>query len=304
MELKLNKFAIKIVAGLKKQLGDDYDISHTVTLKNNSVSYTGIVFRPKSQRIAPTIYIDDLYERYETGEISIEDAVREVILRYENSKPDLKAINEFSVEYEECRDKIIFRLISKTKNQLILEHMPYIPFLDMAITFYIVVDICDRGLQTIKITKDLQNKWNISTEQLLKLAMKNTPALLPETVANLQDIVAEFFEPTEFKQMCDDIYLTNKEKIDMIIITNDIRINGASVILYEGVIEKIAEEQNADLFLLPSSIHEMILVPVRDPADRAIFSQMVQSINREYVQDDEILSDEVYIYLKDEKKFV
>ena len=88
----------------------------------------------------------------------------------------------------------------------------------------------------------------------------------------------QLFDNMKFKQMCDDIYLTNKEKIDMIIITNDIRINGASVILYEGVIEKIAEEQNADLFLLPSSIHEMILVPVRDPADRAIFSQMVQSM--------------------------
>lgn len=97
--------------------------------------------------------------------------------------------------------------------------------------------------------------------------------------------------------------LTNEEKIDMIVVSNELGINGAAVVLYDGVMEQIANEYDSDLYLLPSSIHEMIVVPCGDEDLYNTFSSMVNSINQGYVDEDEVLSDRVYIYRKEEKKF-
>lgn len=97
--------------------------------------------------------------------------------------------------------------------------------------------------------------------------------------------------------------LTNEEKMDMIVVSNELGINGASVVLYDGVIEEIANKYESDLYLLPSSIHEMIVVPVGEDDLQKTFSSMVDNINQRYVAEDEILSDRVYTYRREEKKF-
>lgn len=300
--MELKDFAALIAMGVQEQLGEQYEISDTVTLKNNTTEYTGIMFQKKTEHIAPTIYIEDLYESYKIQEITIQDAVKEVIGRYENSIKGLQHISGLSVGYESCKNRIIYRLISRERNSLLLEDIPYIPFLDMAITFHLVVSINDSCMQSLKITRELQQRWGVSVEQLLKLAKKNTPELLPSRVCELSQLVARYMDTRDWK-MVSEKDLTNNEKMDMIVISNEIGINGAAAVLYDGVIERIADEYGADLYLLPSSIHEMIVVPCGDEDLSRTFSSMVNNINHRYVDEEEVLSDRVYIYRREEKKF-
>lgn len=300
--MELKDFAALIAVGAQGQLGDQYEISDTVTMKNNSTEYIGIMFQKKTENIAPTIYIEDLYESYKVQEVTIQDAIKEVIGRYEKSIMGLQRISGMSVDYVGCQDRIIYRLVSRERNSYMLKDMPYIPFLDMAITFHLVVSINDSCMQSLKITRELQQRWGISVEQLLKLAKKNTPELLPARVCELSQLIERYMDPGEWKLKLEED-LTNEEKIDMIVVSNELGINGASVVLYDGVIEEIANEYDSDLYLLPSSIHEMIVVPVGKDDLHRTFSSMVNNINQRYVDEDEVLSDRVYIYRRGEKKF-
>ncbi len=300
--MELKDFAALIAAGAQGQLGDRYEISDTVTMKNNTTEYTGIMFQKKTENVAPTIYIEDLYERYKIQEVTIQDAIKEVICRYEKSIKGMQRINGLSVDYASCQDRIIYRLVSKERNLFLLKDMPYIPFLDMAITFHLVVSIDDSCMQSLKITRELQQRWGVSVEQLLKLAEKNTPELLPARVCELSQLMKCYINTREF-MLEQEEDLTNEEKIDMIVVSNELGINGAAVMLYDGVMEQIANEYDSDLYLLPSSIHEIIVVPAGEEDLHETFSSMVNNINQRYVDEDEVLSDRVYIYRQEEKKF-
>lgn len=300
--MELKDFAALIAVGAQGQLGDQYEITDTVTMKNNSTEYTGIIFQKKTEDIAPTIYIEDLYESYKVQEVTVQDAIKEVIGRYEQSIKGLQRINGLSVDYTSSRDRVIYRLISREKNPFLLKDIPYIPFLDMAITFHLVVSINDSCMQSLKITRELQQRWGVSVEQLLKLAKKNTPELLPARVCELSQLMERYMNTREYT-LEPEKDLTKEEKIDMIIVSNELGINGAAAVLYDGVIEQIADEYDSDLYLLPSSIHEMIVVPCEEEDLYGTFSSMVNNINKKYVDEDEVLSDRVYIYRREEKKF-
>jgi hypothetical protein len=307
--MKLKQFAQKMADRIQKQMGDDWNISATTTIKNNNTEQVGILFQKKNEAIAPTIYLEDLYEKYRTKEFDISQCVEESIERYENSLNVMEDIRKLRVDFEKCKDKIIYRLVSRERNESALEKMPYIPFLDMAITFQLVVALNGNYMQSVKVTDELKKSWGASVELLYKLASENTRRLLPEDVCDIRERLKRFFDGREDgkgfdKDFFEEMDLTKSQKTDMIVISNKFGINGASAMLYEGVIENLAEEYDANLYLLPSSVHEMIAVPSNDPELIDMFRPMVKSINETYVDKDDILSDRVYLYLKEEKRFI
>ena len=80
------------------------------------------------------------------------------------------------------------------------------------------------------------------------------------------------------------------------VITNSNGINGASVILYTDILKEIGGFLGEDYYLLPSSIHEMLAIPVSAPMDEKEMHEMVEEVNRSCVVSEEILSDSVYRY--------
>lgn len=298
--MELETFASAVMEEVQKRLGGGYDISVVTNMKNNSTVFTGIMFRKKKKRTSPTIYIDDLYADHCENHLSFSEVIEEVIDRYQKTMGAVDDICRFRTDFKMCRTRIIYRLVSREQNREILENMPYIPFWDLAITFHLVISINDRYMQSLKISKDIQEKWGVSVEQLFKMAKKNTEKLLPAKVSELRQMVSAYADPEELMA---EKELTNEEKIDMIVVSNELGINGAAAILYEGVIEKLAEDYKSDLYLLPSSIHEMIVVPALDRTLYDFLEEMVKNINEQYVEKEEILSNRVYIYQREEKKF-
>lgn len=303
--MELKTFAGVILEGIRNKLDDLDNISVISSVKNNGIEFTGIMFQNKDENISPTIYIDDLYEDYRRNQIPIPEIVDEVIDRYTKTTEGIHDICNLSVDYNMCKEKIIYRLVSAEKNKQLLKNMPYIPFLDLAITFHLVVAMNEEYMQSMKICNDLQEKWHVSVEELFKMARKNTKELLPPEIRELKQMVSDYKNSAGLQKEPSGIEAIDQGKIDMIVVTNELGINGAAVMLYDGVIEKLAEKFASDLYVLPSSIHEMIVVPAYD-SDRALYeplSVMVKSINQEYVEKEEVLSDRVYIYVRDEKKF-
>ena len=87
-----------------------------------------------------------------------------------------------------------------------------------------------------------------------------------------------------------------EDAVEMYVLTNKQKMNGASCILYEHILNDFANQKNKDIYILPSSVHEVILVPVAEDIDRTELSRMVRDVNRNELEEGDVLSDRVYYY--------
>ena len=80
----------------------------------------------------------------------------------------------------------------------------------------------------------------------------------------------------------------------MLVLTNNVQLNGAAALFYPGVMDQAAERLGGDFIVLPSSTHEVIMIPADGMTDFRSLEQMVKDINRSQVAPEERLSDHVY----------
>lgn len=277
---------------------EEYEIKDDVFLKINDTKRPGLVIRKIGETVAPTVYIDHFYDDYIKKKCTLEEIASQIRLLVCGFDEREEAYRSFSVELDDCREKIIYRLISQEKNRAYLTHLPHLPFLNLAIIFVIVHQLSDQGLESICITKDLQKKWDISTKDLYTLAAENTPRLFPPSINTMaQTIESIFGEETK------EHFENDKMMPHICIISNKYGINGASTLLYEGFIQHIAEEKGQNFYILPSSIHEILMIPDTVKGMLPRLSEMVKNINENHVHTDEILSDQAYYYDRTKKRF-
>jgi hypothetical protein len=276
----------------------DWQIESDVILKNNDTSKYGIMVRPPGESVSPTIYVDSFYEDYIDKKSTLSEIAEQVMKMMETARKQTSKYEKMAIDYESCKSKIVYRLISLEKNKLGLQNCPYIPFLDLAISFYVICDYTAKGLESLRVTNQLMEHWQIDTKELMAVAEKNTPYHFPQKVESLREILAGYLgqdlpskasKGEEFSQQ-------------LLLVSNQQGINGASVILYKNLIKEIAERYQKNLYIIPSSIHECLIMPEREGTSLSEISMMVKEINHDHVETEDILSDHAYIYrLKDNK---
>jgi hypothetical protein len=141
----------------------------------------------------------------------------------------------------------------------------------------------DKNQANILIYNEHLSMWGITEDELYHTARKNTQRLLPSQMISMRSLIPD---------APDDL------DVSLYILSNQYRTNGATVILYDGLLSRIAERFQKDLVILPSSIHETLLLPVDslDSADMERYAQMIQEVNETQLADEEILSDHAYYY--------
>ena len=108
---------------------------------------------------------------------------------------------------------------------------------------------------------------------------------------------------TLFGEFANDILESDDMAPHIYILSNQYRINGAATLLYEGLIQELADRMNCNFYVLPSSIHELLLIPDANGKSLEGLSRMVKDINENHVKEEEILSDRAYYYNREEKRF-
>ena len=288
-----------LIKELKKHFPpDEYELSGDEFLKNNDTKRYGIVIRHIGGNIAPTVYIDHFYNDYCNKKNTVDEIAFQICLAIRGFDEQEDKYCTFSTDFDICKEKIIYRLVSQERNEAYLSGIPHLPFLNLAVVFLIVHQLSDEGLESICITNELQNKWNVSTKELFHLATKNTPRFFPPVI----DTMAHTIESL-FGELANDILESDDVAPHIYILSNQYRINGAATLLYEGLIQKLADQMECNLYILPSSIHELLLIP--DASDTALprLSRMVKDINENHVKEEEILSDRAYYYNREQKRF-
>ena len=294
MEYKEFVEYIKMNAGYIAGEGGNITINHVI--KNNGCEMDGLVIMEKGKDIAPTIYLDSFYELYTNGE-NIKNIIRQIEVIYEQNKNNVTFDVNILKHFDTIKDKIVYKVVNYRSNEKLLEQVPHKRILDLAVVFYCLLDNeYGRSATALIYNNNLKN-WNVTIDDVYKAALKNTPDLLHSKISSM----AALFEKCGVNVDGEEVDLKDYVPSDMYVLTNESKLNGAACILYENVLYDFAQKLGADLYILPSSEHEVILLPKLSMFEKDELVNMVKEVNTEGVAADEVLSDHVYEYNRTER---
>ena len=225
---------------------------------------------------APCMYLDGYYECYKVEGMSY--TLDKIMLDFDDAITQGEEYKEIVfLPWSEIKDCIIFQLVNYERNSEWLKSVPHKRMLDLAIVFRYLIDSDEREMASTVITDSFSQKLGVTTEELYEVACKNTPNLLPYTLGDIGDILGLGDVGANF----------------MWCLTNDKMVNGAACMLYNGVLESIRERFGTNLVIIPSSIHEVLILPVEYEKE---MNDMVQEVNKTVLSAEDILADHIYVY--------
>lgn len=292
---------------IERMVTSNYQAKFHSVMKNNDVELNGVILMKEGERVSPTIYLNPYYDRYLQGE-SIPKLCKEIVeLRVITMKENTLDEATEDMSLNRWKDKVIYRLVNRKSNRKRLAGVPFMQLVDLAITFHCLVRDTDDGIGSFIITRELMESWNLTVKELYQLAGVNTPRLFPSSIRTMEEVLQEMLEPVEesyseytekvaYEDTEQEIPFQPESPYSMYILSNSNGINGASALLYPEVIEKFSNSIKSNVYILPSSIHEVILVPFKEEIDKSQLIHMVNEVNETQVAKEEVLSSSVYYY--------
>ncbi len=295
------EFAIKVQADIAERLGENYHVCTKEVVKNNDVVMQGLMIYEKGQNVAPTIYLEAFLESYEQGK-PWDEVMEKILTVYENRVPRDTIDVDFFDDFEKVKDRIAYKLIHAKRNEALLSKIPHVKFLDLAICFYYAFSHEILGNGSILVYNTQMERWKTNAEELHLLAQENTRRLFGMELLSMERVLAELAGSKRDMGIDMDLYDASKNTA-MQILSNEGRMYGAVSMLYPGFMQELADKLDANLYILPSSIHEVILIAQTGQEDIAFLKNMVKEVNDTQVLPEEILSDSVYYYDKESQQF-
>lgn len=290
--MNYQQFIVEVKEKVAFILGETMCVQIHTALKNNGKERTGLTISDKQVNISPTIYLEEYYQQFLEGSRiewiaeSISELYKEV--KFEHTW-DVNAIQDFS----RAHSKLAYKLVHATKNELLLSTLPHMRYLDFAIVFYILFEADSSGTATIPVTNELLKLWNTNVSELYNIAHANMASLLPVDFKPMRIVICELLGKP---------YSNSTKDNPMYVLTNSLRSFGSCCILYDGVLSDIGRQLGENYYILPSSIHEVIIVPESQSPNSEDLNDMISEINETQVADEEILSDHAYYYSREKNQ--
>lgn len=267
--MNYTEFVHAMLSKTREQMEPEVRVEIHTAVKNNSTERTGLVLMRQGVNMSPTIYLEEFYERYLNG-TELPDLVKTIQDLYQKIRVKKSYPYEDILSYEKVKEKIVYKVIQKETNEKLLREIPHEEFLNLAVVFYIILEYTTFGTASLLIRNEHLKMWNVSETEIVETAKQNTPELLPAELEKLTDY--------------------------MYVLTNKTRNLGAAVMLYPDTGKKVWQVIGENFYILPSSIHELILIPESYGVERTQLECMVREINQAEVEAEEVLAESVYYY--------
>lgn len=241
----------------------------------------------KEWRVTPNIYLEHIYEdfkQHEDLDKSLHQIAQTIDYAFKNLKPQPIPEN-----ISELKHTLIMILVNTEENLGLLENAPHRSFLDLSIIYKCMVPASNGELGTVLVDDHFMKILKMTEEDLFQTARQNTKKLLPIIIRRLDDVISDMLEENI------------EEKSNFYVISNDMGIHGAVSMIYEEELYNLAQKLESDLFILPSSIHEVIAVPSHSENIEWL-RELVRSVNTEQVAVEERLSYSVYQYKRQNRE--
>ena len=300
--MQYETFLETVKQSLAQRLGSDYTLDIRPIKKNNGLALHGLCISQPEELAAPAIHLTPFYESFQKGR-PFSDILNEITDLYEEAHlPAPLCLDEFLCP-DDVGNKIVFRLINRSANQELLNEVPHISYktLDLTLIFYLSLQKNPDSVLSALIYNRHLKSWGLTCANLYRAAKHNTPRLLPPRLQPLVQMVKDIaaksaseLDTEGFNEFLDTMPQPNP----MYVLSNTAGINGAGTLFYKDTLKDFAACCQRDLVILPSSIHEVLILPYHKGLSFQELAAMVVSINRDEVPAEDRLSNNIYYYSK------
>lgn len=293
----MEAFADTIKMAMEVNFGNGVRVTVQKVTKTNGVVLTGLTIMDKTSNLAPTIYLEPYFNDYNCGE-PMGGICKRILKVYEENKVTDNFDVSMVTDFDRARNRICCKLINAERNAVLLADAPHVIIEDLAVVFFILATRDEFGTGTITIRNSILDMWNITRDQLYKLALENTQQLFRGRVTSMMNVMTEILADKLDAESCSEFFdmMADDVTIPMFVATNTAKLNGAIVMLYDNLMKKFSERIGGSFYILPSSVHETLFIPCSEDMDIEYLREMVRSVNVTEVSDEEYLSDNVYRY--------
>lgn len=299
--MNYEKFKTVLADEVKKQLPEEAEICLCTIQKNNGVLLDAMSIRRPDTLLAPAIYLDGYYQDYCKG-----STVAQLAEDLVNMEKEVDTEPEFDVgafvQWEKAKQWIFSKVINYGKNEGMLRQIPHIRKLDLAVVFYYQVQETPLEEATILIRESHRESWEVTLEELYETACENDRIKNPPQFQDMEQLIRGLMNVKQEESFEQKLAEEDLHPVPMYVLTNSKRYFGAVCIFYDSVLECIADYLKSDFFILPSSIHECIIVPDSGNFSRKELRNMVREVNETQVEPQEFLSNQVYYYHREERE--
>lgn len=287
------EFLEEVKFQVQQRIGGDLKLSVNRVLKNNRGDADSITILGEEENIAPSIYMPPFYEQYQNGKTVCEIA-DEIVEQYRQRGKGGSMDFSFYTDYKKVRDCIACKLVNYERNKSILNRVPYRKFLDLAVVYYCRIDHPLIGRGNILVQNTHLERWGVDLEELHDTAVTNTVRLCPYELIGIEDMLEDMLGLKIGEEAA--------RALPLYVLTNTDKFYGAVNMMFDSILEAIAEKLDSDYYILPSSIHECMIIPVLEGLKIKDLHQMVHDINVKHVACEEVLGESIYCYRKEVKK--
>ena len=310
MNMDFESFVNEMKDHIKEFLPERFADATVEARQNTKLNetYTALIVQAEGQAIMPSINLNQLYEAHNKADASMEMTLMHAAQMI-GAEPLNIDINRL-LDYDQAKENLFIRVSAAEANKEMLANAPHKLMEDLAITYHIVADISTNTVASTMVTDQMLDSFGISQEQLHADALANSAKLFPAQVQSMgevmrkmisQDMAATGMSQDDIDMMMDSMGLDVSNP--MTVVSNEQGINGAAVMFYPEQMDQIGDRLGGDFFILPSSVHEMLVIPDDGSFQYQDLQSMVADVNETQVAENERLTDEVYHYDTEERVF-
>ena len=275
---------------LKEELaerGMNTEVSTQKVEKMNE-SYDAVTVKPIDSIIGVNFNVEKAFDSYEAG-TDMDEVVNHTADSVEKAFREAPQIDITAItDYEQMKSKLSMEVVSADRNADLLQNVPHEKMEDMAVVYRLMLGQMDEGSGTVLVTDQLMERFGITHEQLRQDALENAPEIRPSEIRGMSEVMNELAPG-----MAPEIAPEDEQ---MFVASVPDKIRGAGVIAYPNFMEDAAEKMGGDFFVIPSSIHEVLLVRDNGEMTSKDLENMVKEVNATQVEPEDQLTDHVYHY--------
>ena len=287
--LTFGEFVDEVRRSIKDYLPEKFDDAevHVDQFQKLNTAYLGMQVKREDQMVVPNINLNGMYAQYQEQGHTMA-AMLTMIAQQVQMAPEIRT--DWLKDYSQVKDHLFIRVSDAKENEGVLKNAPHKEVDGLAVSYHIAIE----GMQaSTPVTYQMMEMYGVTAEQLHADALESTQKLYPVKYASMAEVMQQMMgiEPDMAADM-----MPPMEGPQLMVLTNTQGMHGAGALFYPDQLETIAQQMGTDFFVLPSSVHEVLILPDDGSQDLDSLQFMVREINRTEVAPEDRLSDFVYHY--------
>lgn len=289
--MDFDEFKARLINELRERLRESVRAEIIPVCGKDSITKEAVGLGEGADGLRPLVYVKNLYDQYCRG--AAISACAGFVTGLYNAIPEFCAEQYFET-WEDVKPRIEIRLVNWEWNRDELTEIPHKKYLDLAVYCRIVTGKNEDGIISNVVRKSMLRYWKISEKELWEAAKDN----FGKEKFLLRHIDDEIGYPGRY---LDKYARLHGKKDETYVLTNEYRNHGASAMLRLDILKGFAEKMDGDLYILPGSLNEVILIPDRKDRDPDFLRSLVRKNNKVYASDED-LSENLYYYRREKNR--